>query len=55
MMQHVAAPFDYVASLPSKGVRATLIDALNLWCDLSDTTLAGIKEVVDKLHTASLM
>ncbi|GAB1315557.1 geranylgeranyl pyrophosphate synthetase [Madurella fahalii] len=53
--QHVMAPFQYVASLPSKGVRGMFIDALNMWCDLPDATLAKIKEVIDGLHTASLM
>ncbi|KAK3331321.1 isoprenoid synthase domain-containing protein, partial [Apodospora peruviana] len=51
----VNAPFGYLASLPSKGVRGTLIDALNVWCDLPEATLSAIKKVIDKLHTASLM
>jgi ophiobolin F synthase len=28
--EHVNAPFDYITSLPSKGVRDTFIDALNI-------------------------
>lgn len=53
--QLATAPFGYVASLPSKGVRGTIIDALNLWCELPDATLSQIKEVIDELHNASLM
>jgi hypothetical protein len=53
--QHLEAPFGYVRSLPSKGVRDTLADALNLWAGLPEDTLMQIKEVVGDLHTASLM
>jgi hypothetical protein len=53
--QYVNAPIEYVASMPSKGVRGTFIDALNLWSKLSDNTVSQIKELVDTLHTASLM
>jgi len=53
--QLATAPFEYVASLPSKEVRGTIIDALNLWCELPDATLSQIKEVIDELHNASLM
>jgi len=55
MSQHVNAPVEYVSSLPSKGVRGTFIDALNLWADLPEETLDRIKAVVDQLHNASLL
>ncbi|KAK4119290.1 terpenoid synthase [Parathielavia appendiculata] len=55
VLEHLEAPFDYVRSLPSKGVRDTLADALNLWACLPEDTLIQIKEVVGDLHTASLM
>jgi hypothetical protein len=42
-------------SLPSKGVRDKLADALNLWADLPENTVEQIKELVGDLHTASLM
>ncbi|KAK4120553.1 terpenoid synthase [Parathielavia appendiculata] len=54
-LEHLEAPFNYVRSLPSKGVRDTLADALNLWVRLPERTLTQIKEVVGDLHTASLM
>lgn len=55
MSQNVNAPVEYVSLLPSKGVRGTFIDALNLWAGLPDQTLAKIKAVVDHLHNASLL
>ncbi|KAJ4398409.1 geranylgeranyl pyrophosphate synthetase [Neurospora sp. IMI 360204] len=54
-MEIVNAPFEYTRSLPSKNVRGTFVDALNLWAGLPEEVLAQIKEVVDDLHTASLM
>lgn len=54
-MDIVNAPFEYTRSMPSKNVRGTFIDALNLWAGLPEEVLAQIKEVVDDLHTASLM
>lgn len=54
-MEIVNAPFEYTRSLPSKNVRATFIDALNLWAGLPEEVLVQIKEVVDDLQTASLM
>ncbi|KAK4032035.1 geranylgeranyl pyrophosphate synthase A [Parachaetomium inaequale] len=53
--EHLEAPSSYVKSLPSKGVRDTLADALNLWADLHEDSVTQIKEVVGDLHTASLM
>ncbi|KAK3306311.1 isoprenoid synthase domain-containing protein [Chaetomium strumarium] len=53
--EHLDAPFSYLQSLPSKGVRDTVADALNLWAGLPENTLAQIKELVGDLHTASLM
>ncbi|KAL2021599.1 hypothetical protein VTK56DRAFT_6952 [Thermocarpiscus australiensis] len=53
--EHLTAPFQYTKALPSKGVRDTLVDALNLWAELSEDTVAQIKGLIDHLHTASLM
>lgn len=53
--QHLNAPFEYVHSMPSKGIRDTLIDALNLWAGMPEDTVAKVKGVVDHLHTASLL
>jgi hypothetical protein len=54
-MKYVNAPFAYTSSLPSKGVRGTFIDALNLWAGLSEEAVTNIKGLIDQLHTASLM
>ncbi|RAR08378.1 terpenoid synthase [Stemphylium lycopersici] len=51
----VQAPFDYIASLPSKGVRDTFIDALNLWLGVSEPVASRIKSLGGRLFTASLM
>ncbi|KAM7196549.1 Isoprenoid synthase domain containing protein [Rhypophila sp. PSN 637] len=54
-MEYLNAPVEYISSLPSKGVRSTFIDALNLWACLPEELLSKIKGVVDQLHTASLL
>jgi geranylgeranyl pyrophosphate synthase len=48
-------PIDYVSSMPSKGVRSSLIDAMNQWCQVPSAQLAVIKRVIDLLHTSSLI
>ncbi|KAK4126318.1 terpenoid synthase [Parathielavia appendiculata] len=52
---HLNAPFAYMKSLPSKGVRDQLANAINLWAGLPKDTVGQIKELVGDLHTASLM
>ncbi|KAL2139942.1 hypothetical protein VTI28DRAFT_4454 [Corynascus sepedonium] len=54
-LEHLEAPFTYVQSMPSKGVRDALADALNLWAGLPETAVTRIKKVINDLHTASLM
>ena len=49
------APCDYIKSLPSKGVRSRLIDALNEWLQVSPPKLVTIKSVVEMLHNSSLI
>ena len=46
---------DYMASLPSKGVRSTLIHALNQWFQISDRHVDLIKEITSMLHNSSLI
>lgn len=48
-------PIDYVSGMPSKGVRTSLIDAMNQWCQVPSAQLAAIKRVIDLLHTSSLI
>ncbi|KAK8078112.1 hypothetical protein PG996_004282 [Apiospora saccharicola] len=51
----VDAPCRYIASLPSKGVRTTFIDALNQWFQVKTETLDIVKDVTKALHNASLI
>lgn len=49
------APFEYISTLPSKGVRNTFIDSLNVWLEVPEASLETIKALVGTLHDASLM
>ncbi|KAJ0116042.1 hypothetical protein J7T55_004987 [Diaporthe amygdali] len=46
-------PIDYVSGMPSKGVRSSLIDAMNQWCQIPSAQLAVVKRVIDLLHNAA--
>lgn len=48
-------PIDYVSGMPSKGVRTSLIDAMNQWCQVPSAQLAVVKRVIDLLHNSSLI
>lgn len=49
------APINYINSLPSKGVRSILIDALNQWFKVPPDSLRTISDMVNQLHNASLI
>lgn len=51
----VQAPYEYLCSLGSKGVRQAAIEALNIWLDVPETSLSAIRNIVDYLHSSSLM
>ncbi|OJD36442.1 geranylgeranyl pyrophosphate synthase [Diplodia corticola] len=51
----VMAPFHYLKSLPSKGVREKAIDALNIWVGASAESISTIKVIVGDVHALSLM
>ncbi|KAF6809045.1 geranylgeranyl pyrophosphate synthase [Colletotrichum musicola] len=51
----IDAPAAYISDMPSKGVRSTLIDALNFWLHVPAPAVKTITLVVDKLHNASLI
>lgn len=53
--QAVIAPIKYLATLPSKGVRDTFIDALNWWLEVPEDSLRTIKTIISMLHDSSLM
>ncbi|KAI1840688.1 hypothetical protein JX266_013095 [Neoarthrinium moseri] len=54
-MAVLEAPYVYISSLPSKGVRNRFIDALDYWLKLCPETVAHVKQVTDLLHNASLI
>ncbi|KAI3395455.1 hypothetical protein diail_1318 [Diaporthe ilicicola] len=49
------APLLYLASMPSKGVRGVLIEALNTWLGVPAAAIGAITSVIDSLHGASLI
>ncbi|KAH7110377.1 geranylgeranyl pyrophosphate synthase [Dendryphion nanum] len=51
----IQAPCDYIRSMPSKGFRSALIEALNIWMQVPPRKLDIITEVIDLLHSSSLM
>lgn len=55
VMKHLSGPFEYVNSLPSKGVREAFIDALNVWMVLPDHLVSQLKNIIQTLHNTSLM
>jgi hypothetical protein len=53
--QVVNAPYEYLTSLPSKGMRDQVIDALNIWFAVPAELVEKIKAIGNRLHSASLM
>ena len=53
--QVVLQPYRYLTSLPSKGFRDQAIDSLNTWLRVPPKSAKMIKNVVEMLHSASLM
>ncbi|PYH70516.1 bifunctional terpene synthase/polyprenyl synthetase family protein [Aspergillus vadensis CBS 113365] len=49
------APIQYICSMPSKGVRSRMIEALNYWLEVDEASLNKIGQLVDILHNASLI
>ncbi|RAH71548.1 FPP/GGPP synthase family protein [Aspergillus aculeatinus CBS 121060] len=49
------APFQYLSSLPTKGVRHTIIEALRTWIDIPDDFLPDLLSIVGDIHNISLM
>ncbi|KAL4935889.1 hypothetical protein BDV06DRAFT_228397 [Aspergillus oleicola] len=49
------APYRYITTLPSKGLREQAIDALNIWLRVPTEKLDIIKSITTILHNASLM
>jgi geranylgeranyl pyrophosphate synthase len=55
LAQALEAPTRYIDSLPAKGIRDMVIDALNFWFQVPAEETTIIKKTVSLLHGASLM
>ncbi|KAK1143958.1 geranylgeranyl pyrophosphate synthetase [Aspergillus melleus] len=53
--QIIRGPLDYLLSIPGKDVRGRLISAFNEWLHLPAEKLDIVKEIIELLHTASLL
>jgi len=53
--QVIDGPSKYIQSLPGKGIRNKVIDALNLWFAVPEPSIQVIKKTIDLIHQASLM
>ncbi|KAJ5027551.1 isoprenoid synthase domain-containing protein [Bipolaris maydis] len=48
-------PINYIASMPSKGVRSMLVESFNLWLKVPESSMRVIEKIVADLHNASLI
>lgn len=48
-------PFDYIRSLPGKGVRSKLAVAFNYWLNVNPEILSKVCDIMEMLHNASLL
>ncbi|KAF4984888.1 hypothetical protein FZEAL_41 [Fusarium zealandicum] len=51
----ILQPRKYLEMMPSKGVRNAVIDGLEVWYQVPEKSLAVIRDIIDLLHSASLM
>eukprot|EP01114_Cavostelium_apophysatum_P019453 TRINITY_DN627_c0_g1_i1.p1 TRINITY_DN627_c0_g1~~TRINITY_DN627_c0_g1_i1.p1 ORF type:complete len:347 (-),score=65.76 TRINITY_DN627_c0_g1_i1:54-965(-) len=51
----LSEPYNYLLEIPGKGVRSQLIQAFNRWLKIDDQRQTAITEIVNMLHTASLL
>ncbi|KAG9502204.1 geranylgeranyl diphosphate synthase 2 [Fusarium musae] len=49
------SPYNYILTLPSKGIRGVFIDSLNVWLDVPEDKTSVIKDVIGMLHNSSLI
>lgn len=48
-------PYAYLLQVPGKRIRSRLINAFNVWLCVDEAETGAVKEVVQMLHTASLL
>jgi ophiobolin F synthase len=51
----IESPCRYIESLPSKGVRSMLIEALNVWIQAPQKSVKAVEQLIRLLHNASLI
>ncbi|KAF9257743.1 geranylgeranyl diphosphate synthase 1, isoform CRA_b, partial [Marasmius fiardii PR-910] len=54
-MQTLLEPFTFITSKPGKDMHDCLLEAFNLWLNVSPEKLAVVAKIVNMLHAASLM
>ena len=55
LSQAALEPREYIESLPSKGIRNSAIDAMEVWYQVPDKSLTTIRNIINTLHNSSLM
>ena len=53
--QILLEPYTYLMAVPGKNVRGLLVHAFNRWLMIPAEKLAVVEEVINMLHTASLL
>jgi len=53
--KHLLEPFTYLLQHPGKEIRSKLIDAFDIWLNVPKVELKIIKDVIEMLHTSSLL
>ncbi|RDH39691.1 isoprenoid synthase domain-containing protein [Aspergillus welwitschiae] len=48
-------PIDYLRSVPSKNIRGTIIQALNLWVNAPESAATQVEDLIGHLHDSSLL
>ena len=48
-------PYNYLKQIPGKDVRGHLIDCFQLWLEIPEDKMIRIKDIIDALHTSSLL
>lgn len=51
----IESPCTYIGSLPSKGVRSMVIEALNVWIQAPRKSVKAVEQLIRLLHDASLI
>ncbi|PWY66887.1 terpenoid synthase [Aspergillus eucalypticola CBS 122712] len=53
--QVLQQPIHYLRSVPSKNIRGTIIQALNLWLNAPESAAAQVEDLIGHLHESSLL